>query len=196
MADNAWSQSTCNGDVWWWGVPGQGTHYWTARFGQYWVGGGVYQVYASVGWECGGLGPPVKPYEWLSEFNSYGQWFAGGAIYYSGGQWRIAWGDFGQTANRLVRTTAPTSADAPPDAPANVPSPPLTGLPTSKGKETVKPDRWVELYKHETGWMWRTMVDRGNLPDQMVKASGPYRWKSSAKRAAKRENPDLPIETR
>ncbi len=119
MADGSWSQSTCRGDVWWWGVPGQGTHYWTARYGQYWVGGGVYQKYASVGYECGGLGAPVKPYQWLSEFGANGMWFQGGAIYYSGGQWRVAWGDYGQTAGRLAESNPqpPDDAEVPPDAP-------------------------------------------------------------------------------
>lgn len=126
MADNAWSQSTCRGDVWWYGVPGQGTHYWTARFGQYWVGGGVYQRYAAAGYECGNLGPPVKAYQWLSEFGAYGQWFEGGAIYYSGGQWRIALGDYGQTAGRLAEETEPVipdDAEVPPDAPTGAPAP-------------------------------------------------------------------------
>jgi hypothetical protein len=46
-------------------------------------------------------------------------WFQGGAIYYSGGQWRIAWGDYGQTAGRLaeVNPEAPDDAEVPPDAP-------------------------------------------------------------------------------
>ena len=119
MADNQWSQSGCRGDVWWYGVPGQGSYLWTARFGTYWVGGGVYQKFASVGYECGGLGAPVKDYQWLSEFGAYGQWFQGGAVYYSGGQWRIAWGDYGQTAGRLAgeNTEAPADAEVPPDPP-------------------------------------------------------------------------------
>lgn len=81
-------------------MPGEGCHYWTARYGQYWVGGGVYQKYREWNWECGNLGPPVKPYDWLSEFGAYGQWFEGGAIYYSNGAWRVALGDYGQTAGR------------------------------------------------------------------------------------------------
>ncbi len=119
MADGAWSWSTCNASVQWYGVPGQGCHYWTARYGQHWVGGGIYQRYAAAGWECGGLGPPVKAYQWLSEFASYGQWFLGGAIYFSGGQWRTVYGNFGQTAGRLAGDTAdsPTDAELPPDAP-------------------------------------------------------------------------------
>jgi hypothetical protein len=135
VADGSWSQSTCRADVWWWGVPGQGTHYWTQRFGQYWVGGGVYQRYAAAGYECGNLGPPVKVYQWLSEFGAYGQWFAGGAIYFSGGQWRIAFGDYGQTAGRLADIEAnvvalpPAGAEMPPDPPDDAPDqhPPADG---------------------------------------------------------------------
>ena len=130
MADNEWSQSTCRSDVWWYGVPGSGTHYWTQRFGQYWVGGGIYQTYAAVVWECGGLGAPVKAYQWLSEFGAYGMWFEGGAIYYSGGRWKIGWGDFGQTANRFMPDPGPPAdAEVPPDAPEDVPAVPSTGRP-------------------------------------------------------------------
>lgn len=119
MADNAWSQSGCRSDVWWYGIPGSGCYYWTARFGQYWVGGGVYQKYASLGFECGGLGAPVKEYQWLSEFSAFGMWFQGGAIYFSGGQWRVGWGDYGQTAGRLTEanTEPPADAEVPPDPP-------------------------------------------------------------------------------
>ncbi len=92
MGDNAWSWSTCNPAVQWYGVPGAGSYYWTQRYGQYWVGGGVYQRYASAGFECGGLGAPVKEYQWLSEFAAYGMWFQFGAIYYQGGSWKIAFG--------------------------------------------------------------------------------------------------------
>lgn len=134
MADNAWSTSTCRGDVMWWGVPGQGTYYWTARFGTYWVGGGVYQRYAAAGFECGALGPPVKPYQWLSEFGAYGQWFSGGAIYYSAGAWRVALGNYGQTAGRLAQMDEPSPewAETPPDAPTEpefIPDPPTEGAP-------------------------------------------------------------------
>ncbi len=134
MADNAWSQSTCRSDVFWYGVPGAGSYLWTARFGQYWVGGGLYQKYAALGYECGGLVAPVKEYQWLSEFSAYGMWFQGGAIYYSGGAWRVAWGDYGQTAGRLAEddaevVAAPADAEVPPGAPvapADPPPPPAT----------------------------------------------------------------------
>lgn len=109
-------------------MPGQGCHYWTQRFGQYWVGGGVYQTYAAAGWECYALGPPVKAYQWLSEFGAYGQWFEGGAIYYYAGAWRMALGNYGQTANRLVSPPGPPAdAEVPPDAPEDVaaPDPPV-----------------------------------------------------------------------
>lgn len=127
MADNAWSQSGCRTDVWWYGVPGQGSYYWTARFGQYWVGGGVYQRFAAARYECGGLGAPVKEYQWLSEFGAYGMWFEFGAIYYSGGAWRVAYGNYGQTAGRLVEEpdpVIPADAEVPPDAPTDVPPAP------------------------------------------------------------------------
>jgi hypothetical protein len=128
VADNAWSQSTCRGDVYWYGVPGAGSYLWTQRFGTYWVGGGVYAKFAAVGYECGGLGAPVKEYQWLSEFSAYGQWFQGGAIYYQGG-WKVAWGDYGQTAGRLageVWPEAPDDAEVPPDAPSVMDAPAFT----------------------------------------------------------------------
>ncbi len=108
-------------------MPGQGTHYWTQRFGQYWVGGGLYQTYAAERFECGRLGPPVKAYQWLSEFGAFGMWFQGGAIYFLGGRWRVAPGDFGQTAGRLADdiAQAPADAEMPPDPPDDVPDRPL-----------------------------------------------------------------------
>lgn len=129
MADNAWSQSGCDGSVWWYGVPGAGCYYWTERYGQYWVGGGIYQKYASAGYECGALGPPVKEYQWLSEFAAYGQWFLGGAIYYSNGAWRMVLGQYGQTTGRMDadQWDTPPNTEEPPDAPVepeNRPDPP------------------------------------------------------------------------
>ncbi len=130
MADNAWSWSTCKPDVQWYGVPGQGSYLWTARFGTYWVGGGLYQKFAAVGYECGSLGPPVKEYQWLSEFSAWGMWFLGGAIYFKNGAWQVVYGDFGQTAGRLApepEPMIPDDAEAPPDPPvepANRPSDP------------------------------------------------------------------------
>lgn len=136
MGDYTWTWSTCRPDVQWYGVPGQGSHLWTARFGQYWVGGGVYQRFAAAGYECGGLGPPVKAYQWLSEFGAYGQWFEGGAIYYSGGQWRVAYGNFGQTAGRLAEdaTEVPADAEIPPDMPS-APDPPAPPDPSAPEPE-------------------------------------------------------------
>ncbi len=130
MANGSWSEG-CRPGVWWYGIPGQGSYYWTARYGTYWVGGGVYQkfaTYASPGYECGALGAPVKEYQWLSEFGAYGQWFQGGAIYYSGGQWRIAWGDYGQAAGRLAeaKSQAPDDAEVPSDAPSVMDAPDIT----------------------------------------------------------------------
>lgn len=84
----------------------------------------MYQRYASYGppsWECGALGPPVKVYQWLSEFGAYGQWFEGGAIYYSGGRWRIALGQYGQIAGRMASDPeSPREAEVPPDPPDDV----------------------------------------------------------------------------
>lgn len=127
MADNAWSVSTCNPTVQWYGVPGAGTHYYTARYGQYWVGGGVYQKYRTIGAECGNYYVPVKPYGWVSEFNAYGQWFVGGAIVYIGGQWVTRDGDYGQTAGRLTEgLDIPDEGLMPPEGerPAEVETPP------------------------------------------------------------------------
>jgi hypothetical protein len=134
VADNGWSWSTCNPEVQWYGIPGSGSYYWTARFGTYWVGGGIYQRYAApdIRWECGPLGPPVKEYQWLSEFGAWGQWFEYGAIYYQNGAWRVAFGNWGQTAGRLAgepEVTVPDDAEAPPDAPS---SPPPVASPVRK----------------------------------------------------------------
>lgn len=119
MADYEWSTSGCRPDVQWYGIPGAGSYQHTDRFGTYWIGGGIYQKFAEAGYECGGLGPPVKEYQWLSEFGAWGMWFEGGAIYYSGGAWRIVFGNYGQTHGRLAEETAAAPADAeyPPDPP-------------------------------------------------------------------------------
>jgi hypothetical protein len=122
VADGAWSASRCRPDVLWWGVPGAGTWYWTARFGQYWVGGVVYQLYAQNGYECGGLGAPVKPYGFISEFGGGGEgvWFEGGAIVYryDTRRWHVYGGLYGQTAGRL----ADERVDVP--EPSEMPTPP------------------------------------------------------------------------
>lgn len=116
MSDNAWSQSGCRSDVWWYGVPGQGCWYWTARFGQHWVGSPL-GTYAAWQWECGALGAVVKDYEFLTEFAAAGQWFEGGAIYFKNGQWRVVIGNFGQTAGRLADVGEfPADAEMPPVA--------------------------------------------------------------------------------
>ena len=104
MADNEWSESTCRAGTWWYGIPGSGSWYWTARFGQYWCGGVIYQRYAFQGYECSSLGPPVKAYGYMSEFNGEGTWFLGGAIVYryDTRAWHTYFGDWGQTAGRLT----------------------------------------------------------------------------------------------
>lgn len=116
MADGAWSQSTCRSDVFWWGVPGSGCWYWTARFGQHWVGGGVWQMYANRGFECGDLGPPVKDYGFISEFGGgNGTWFQNGCIIFRLGVWTVFVGDYGQTAGRLAEDVRPDDLENPPE---------------------------------------------------------------------------------
>jgi hypothetical protein len=98
VADGAWSVGGCGrNDVWYYGYPNQGAYYWTQRFGMYWVGGVYHQRYAQSGYECGGLGAPVKDVGFLSEFGRQGQWFEGGAITDDG---VIRWGNSGQSAGR------------------------------------------------------------------------------------------------
>lgn len=123
MGDYAWTWSGCRPDAQWYGIPGSGSYLNTARFGTYWVGGGIYQKYAQNGYECGALGVPVKEYQWLSEFGAWGQWFEFGAIYYSGA-WRVAYGNWGQTAGRLVEAPEPVipdDAERPPEDEVPVP---------------------------------------------------------------------------
>lgn len=107
MADYGWSWSTCRGDVQWYGIPGSGCYYWTARFGQHWVGGTVYQWFAWYGYECpGGLGPPINPYGDMDGFagGGMGQWFENGCIMYryATGRWTVYFGQYGQLNGRLV----------------------------------------------------------------------------------------------
>lgn len=131
MADGAWSQSGCRSDVWWYGYPGQGSYYWTQRFGQYWVSGGVHAKYGQVLYECGMLGAPVKNYGWISEFSTNGQWFEGGCIIWQQGAWQIKVGNWGQTAGKLLDDdiTVPFKVkvdveDGPEDEPKGAPKPP------------------------------------------------------------------------
>lgn len=126
MGDGYWTQSTCRGDVWWWGVPGSGTWYWTARFGTQWVGGTVYQYYAAWGWECGQLGPPINPYGWVDQFGGgYGQWFENGCIVYAYGAWRVYVGQYGQLNGRLADEPEPAVAE--PEAEQAPPPPEVAG---------------------------------------------------------------------
>jgi hypothetical protein len=124
MGDGFWSTG-CRADVEYYGYPGQGAYYRTARFGQHWVGGGVYGKFAEGGrFECNVqpfLGAPVKDYGWVQEMNNgrgcYGQWFENGAIGYHDGAWRIMYGNYGQTAGRLApEPSAPDDAELPPEA--------------------------------------------------------------------------------
>ena len=109
MGDRSWSWSTCNPLCMWYGVPGEGTRYWTSRFGEYWVGGFVYQWYSWHNYECtnGTLGVPVKAYGPISEFGGgVGQWFERGCIIYKYATQGVGVyvGAYGQTAGRLVDT--------------------------------------------------------------------------------------------
>lgn len=103
MANGSWSASTCKPEVWWYGVPGQGSWYWTQRYGQYWVSQ-TWAKYRDWGFECGTLGPPVKDYGWIAEMNygkgCEGQWFLGGAIGWHDGRWNVMAGSYGQVAGR------------------------------------------------------------------------------------------------
>jgi hypothetical protein len=115
VADYAWSRGTCQPqppeEYWYYGIPGSGTWGWTARFGTYWIGGAIFQLWAGQGYECGGLGPPVKAAS--SDFHlqwpgaDEGQWFKGGAVVRIYGQWQIRLGDYGQYAGRLVEEESP-----------------------------------------------------------------------------------------
>lgn len=87
MADYAWSESECRPGFWWYGVPGSGTHAWTAEYGQFWVGGIIYNRWAQNGYECGWLGVPTSHYQW-TYYGQYGQWFEGGCILANG--WIVA----------------------------------------------------------------------------------------------------------
>lgn len=116
------------------GVPGSGAYSWTARFGTVWVGS-TWGPYHQQGHECGGLGAPVKPYGYLSEFDAAGQWFVGGAIYWKYGYWHIVLGDWGQTAGRFAEdpdTPASRGAEEPPGANQEVPPEPEVTLEMSR----------------------------------------------------------------
>ncbi len=129
MAQGSWSTG-CRADVEYFGYPGLGAYY-RSRFGQHWVGGGVYQKFASVGFECyvnPFLGAPVKPFGWIAEMNygkgCQGQWFENGAIGYHDGAWRVMFGRYGQSALKValrhpVRRLRqhPSASVTPPDAP-------------------------------------------------------------------------------
>ncbi len=127
MADGSWSQSGCQPsrpDVWWFGFPGQGCYYWTFRFGQHWVGSNL-ALYAAWNHECGQLGPPVKDFEFLTEFGAAGQWFEHGAMYFKFGTWHVVIADYGQTAGRLADVGEwPTDAELPPGSDDEAPPPP------------------------------------------------------------------------
>lgn len=126
----------CRNDVEWKGYSGVGSYY-RSRFGEYWVGGGVYQRYAATGrYECYGhpfLGAPVKAYGWIAEMNygrgCWGQWFENGAIGYHDGAWRIMYGNYGQrggmslaSPQAQVRRSKPRpDAEVPPDPPGEGP---------------------------------------------------------------------------
>ena len=134
MGDGFWSNG-CRSDVEYYGYPGLGSYY-RSRFGQHWVGGGIFQKYASVGYECRVqpfLGAPVKGYGWIQEMNygrgCYGQWFENGAIGYHDGAWRIMYGDYGQRGgmtlaslkHKVRRSKPQPNAEVPPNPPGKGP---------------------------------------------------------------------------
>lgn len=129
MGDGFWSTG-CRADVEYYGYPGWGANY-RSRYGTYSVSGGVFQKFASLGYECyvnPFLGAPVKAYGWIAEMNygrgCYGQWFENGAIGYHDGRWNVMYGNYGQTAGRLAEEPEPVipgGAEVPPDAPTDVP---------------------------------------------------------------------------
>ena len=126
----------CRNDVEWKGYAGLGSYY-RSRFGEYWVGGGIFQKYAEGGrYECYGhpfLGAPVKAYGWIQEMNygrgCYGMWFENGAIGYHDGAWRVMYGRYGQTGgmslaslkHKLRRGKPRPDAEVPPDPPGEGP---------------------------------------------------------------------------
>lgn len=104
--DYVWRQSGCDPAVYIYGVPGRGSRYWTARYGEVEVFDDMYSVYAGHNWECGALRKPIKwsngP-NYMGEFSSpswssYGLWFQGGAIRRMSpyGFASVAWGNYGQ----------------------------------------------------------------------------------------------------
>lgn len=126
MGNGFWSTG-CRSDVEWYGYPGWGCYY-RSRYGTFAVSGGVYQTYAAQGYECGPLGPPVKDYGWIAEMNygrgCWGQWMLGGAIGYHDGRWNVMYGNYGQTAGRLMAEpdpVIPSDAEVPPDPPTDAP---------------------------------------------------------------------------
>ncbi len=74
--------------------------------------GTTWGPYAAQGFECGALGPPVKDFEFLTEFGAAGQWFEFGALYFKNGAWRTAIGNYGQTAGRLTADVGSWPEDA------------------------------------------------------------------------------------
>ena len=136
MGNGFWSNG-CRSDVEYYGYPGLGAYY-RSRFGTWWVGGGVFQKFASVGYECHVnpfLGAPVKAYGWIAEANygrgAYGQWFENGAVVYHDGAWRIMYGRYGQTGGLMsfasltfkvkARRKPQPDAEVPPDPPGDGP---------------------------------------------------------------------------
>lgn len=136
MGEGFWSFG-CRNDVEFKSYKGLGS-YLRSRFGEWWVGGGVYQKFAAIGYECRVqpfIGAPVKAYGWIAEMNygkgCWGQWFENGAIGYHDGAWRVMYGDFGQRGgmtlaslkHKMRRRNPRPNAEIPPDAPGVPPAP-------------------------------------------------------------------------
>lgn len=101
MAEDRWSQSYCDPNVWWVGRLGD-CYYWTPNHGgAYYMGGDLHAVaYRNINFECGLAGEPVKPAGWVAEMN-YGKgapgiWCRNAAIGYHDGAWRYMYGYYGQ----------------------------------------------------------------------------------------------------
>ena len=122
MGDYFWSYG-CRNDVEYYGYPGWGARY-RSRYGTYDVSGGVYNKFASIGYECyvnPFIGAPVKAYGWIAEMNygrgCWGQWFENGAIGYHDGQWNVMYGRYGQTGGIMGLVAAVKARKSKPDQP-------------------------------------------------------------------------------
>lgn len=86
-AASDWVQSGCRSDVWWHAAHNwPGTYdWWSASYGEHYVGNQNTPAYERYGWECGPLGPPAGSrfrVDRSGYCNSYYlQYFEGGYMY-------------------------------------------------------------------------------------------------------------------